>query len=602
MERTSRNAGSELSAEPVVPEPSADVAGYQRPEPFQPIAPELEVLGERRQLNIAGIHIAGRRRRPSGEKAPLPRELSFGGRAWLTAGLGIGLVWISLFAAPASTSWWTERDLAVLEWMVELRTDAGVAVAKALHWLGSDGVVRVLRLATLLALVAVRRWRHVFAFLLAIVFVELSVEELQDSIGRIRPTVDILGAWDGPSHPSADVASLAVTVMAMSLALVPKGRYRAVAMWVGAFVVLLVGVSRMYLGVDHPTDVIVSMLYAPAVAFVLFRWFAPNSVFPVTWQLGVKAHLDVTGERGEAIKRAVMEQIGVEVLAIEPFNLVASGGSTPLRLRVAGSDGDTYLFSKLYSQTHLNSDRWYKIGRSILYGALEDEVRFTSVRRLVEYEDYIQRVMLSSGVATARPIAVVEITPEREYMLVSEFLRDAAEITAAPVTERIIDQGLGAIRLMWDAGLAHRDIKPSNVMVRRGDVVLIDAAFGMVRPSPWRQAVDLANMMLILALQSDVATVYERALLQFAPADIAEAFAATRSVTIPRQTRALLAEAKRRDGVDVVKAFQSISPYREAISIQRWSPQRIGRTALAAFAVGFIVLQVYSEIRGTGVL
>ncbi len=82
-------------------------------------------------------------------------------------------------------------------------------------------------------------------------------------------------------------------------------------------------------------------------------------------------------------------------------------------------------------------------------------------------------------------------------------------------------------------GLAHRDIKPANVMVRDGQVVLIDPAFATVRPSPWRQAVDLANMMIILALRSSPEHVYERALLLFSPDDIAEAFASTRSVTVP---------------------------------------------------------------------
>ena len=44
---------------------------------------------------------------------------------------------------------------------------------------------------------------------------------------------------------------------------------------------------------------------------------------------------------------------------------------------------------------------------------------------------------------------------------------------------------------------------------------MIDVAFGQVRPSPWRQAVDLANMMLVLALRSDAELVYQRACLQF---------------------------------------------------------------------------------------
>jgi len=568
-----------------------------------PVAPELAVLGERRRLNIAGIRFSGRRRRPSGEKAPLPRELSIGGRLWLVAGLGVVLIWVSLFAAPGTTSWWTDRDMAILEWLSDLRTDSGTTIAKALHGLGAEWVVRSLRIGTLVALLVVRRWRHFFAALLAIAAVGISVELLGEAIGRFRPSLEIIGSWSGPSHPSAPGAALGVTLMVMALSLVPKGRYRAITIGTGAVLMTLHGVGRMYLGVDHPSDALASALYAPAVTFLLFAWFVPESVFPVTWQRRVKAHLDVSGARGDAIRRAVREQLGVEVLAIEPFRLEVSSSSTPLRLKVAAEGGDdARLFAKLYSQTHLNSDRWYKVGRSIVYGSLEDEVRFTSVRRLVEYEDYIQRVMSVCCVPSAAPIAVVEITPEREYLLVSEFLADAKEITDTEITVPIMDDALSVVRGMWDAGLAHRDIKPSNVMVSDGAVVLIDFSFGMVRPSPWRQAVDLANMMLILALKSDVATVYERALHHFAPADIAEAFAATRSVTIPRQTRSMLATLKRERDIDLVVEFQDISPEREPIAIQRWSPRRIWRTAAAGALAAFMVAQIWSEIRGRGLL
>ena len=65
---------------------------------------------------------------------------------------------------------------------------------------------------------------------------------------------------------------------------------------------------------------------------------------------------------------------------------------------------------------------------------------------------------------------------------------------------------------MWDVGLAHRDIKPANLMVQDDELRLIDVFFVQVRPSPWRQAVDLANMMLVLALRTDAPRVYEHAL------------------------------------------------------------------------------------------
>jgi hypothetical protein len=58
-----------------------------------------------------------------------------------------------------------------------------------------------------------------------------------------------------------------------------------------------------------------------------------------------------------------------------------------------------------------------------------------------------------------------------------------------------------------------------------------------VRPTPWRQAVDLANMMLCLALRSTAERVYQRALKFFTTAEISEAFAAARGLALPSQLR-----------------------------------------------------------------
>jgi tRNA A-37 threonylcarbamoyl transferase component Bud32 len=116
----------------------------------------------------------------------------------------------------------------------------------------------------------------------------------------------------------------------------------------------------------------------------------------------------------------------------------------------------------------LRSDRWYKLGRAILYGRLEDEGTFSSVRRLVEYEDYLLRVMGDAGLPVPLSYGFVEITPEREYLMVTEFLAGATQLDQAEVDDGIIDNAMEIVRRMWDAGLAHRDLKPANVMVRDG--------------------------------------------------------------------------------------------------------------------------------------
>src|SRR5213076_1936213 len=260
-----------------------------------------------------------------------------------------------------------------------------------------------------------------------------------------------------------------------------------------------------------------------------------------------------------------------------------SAGSTPLRLRV--EDGpDEFLFAKLYTKGHVRADRWYKLGRTILYGSLEDESPFKTVRRLVTYEDYALRLLQDAGVRTARPHGIVEITPEREYLLVTEFFKDAVEIGEAEVDDAIIDQGLLLIRKLWDAGIA-RDIKPGNLMVRSGELLLIDVAFAQVLPSPWRQAVDLGNMMLVLAVRSDPRRVYRRALAYFTEAELAEAFAATRGVASPTQLRAFM----KRDPRDLLGEFRALAPQRPPIVLQRWS---IKRVALAAAMLAIFVAAV----------
>ena len=207
------------------------------------------------------------------------------------------------------------------------------------------------------------------------------------------------------------------------------------------------------------------------------------------------------------------------------------------------------------------------------------------------------RLLRDAGLPTPRPYGLVEITPEREYVIVMEFIEDAHEVGPEPIGEREIDDGLGIVRRLWQAGVAHRDIKPSNLLVHDdGRVLLIDVAFATVRPTPWRQAADLANMMLTLALASDADLVYERAIRLFAPEDVAEAFAACRSITIPTQLRARL----RADGRDLIGRFRALAPERPAVPIQLGTLRRIGVTAcvvLGALLAG-IAIYAYASLAG----
>jgi tRNA A-37 threonylcarbamoyl transferase component Bud32 len=389
--------------------------------------------------------------------------------------------------------------------------------------------------------------------------------------------------------PSRPLAGLAVSLVGLAYALLPHGRPRDGAKWAIGAVLAVTMFARVYLAVDQPTGAGFGAVFGVAVALIGFRWFTPNDAFPVSYRKGKTAHLDVTGPRGEAIVRGVRDQLGLEVLEVKPVGLEGSGGSTPLRLHIGATANqpEGHLFAKLYAKSHVRADRWYKLGRTLLYGALEDEARFTTVRRFVEYEDYTLRLMADDDLPVPRAYGIVEITPEREYMILMEFFEDSVEIGDAEVDETIIDEGLLLILHLWEAGLAHRDVKPANLMVQDGHLRLIDVFFVQIRPSPWRQAVDLANMMLVLALRTDPDTVYQRALRYFTENELAEAFAAARGAAIPSQVRAKMKE----DGRDLLGRFRELAPDRPAVSIQRWSLRRIGLTvAVAASALVGVVL------------
>jgi tRNA A-37 threonylcarbamoyl transferase component Bud32 len=535
----------------------------------------------------ASVRQSRRRRRPSGAPPPLPRHLETTGIGWLLAAVALVAVFAVSFSASrhGAAVAVSAADDRVVRWLTALNSGwlAGVVAAAAFpaSWLAS----KILAWCIVVPLLVFRRIRHLIVYVVALAVTSELTLALSTMLKRPRPFGAVIdGSWNGYALPSVQMAVLTASLVSALYVLVPEGRWRQAGKWAATAIVVLAGLARVALGLDAPTDVLLGAVIGVAIPLLAFRWFTPNEVFPVSYRRGRAAHLDVGGKRGQAIRRALEDQLGLVVEEVKPFGLAGSAGSTPLRIEVKG-DPDTVLFGKLYARGHLRSDRWYKLGRELLYGRLEDEKAFNTVGRLVQQEDYALRLLRDAGLPTPGPYGVVELTPEREYLIVFEFFGGAVELGEAEVDEAVIDDGLGVIRKLWHAGLAHRDVKPANLLVRDGRVLLIDVAFVQAHPSPWRQAVDLANMMLCLALRSDPELVYARALRLFTVEEITEAFAATRGLTMPSQLRNLM----RVQGRDLHAEFLQLLPERpRPIAIQRWSVRRVGLavvTLLLAVAV-----------------
>jgi tRNA A-37 threonylcarbamoyl transferase component Bud32 len=532
-------------------------------------------------------------RRPSGEAPPLPRAETWARLVTLLAlVLAFGCVVTVGLRHGVAEPFGGQQLRAIRDAAPQWLTD----VCARLDVIGSVWAVLALRLATLLVAASYSRWRQLVVFLGTIAvtdWIVVAVLSTRRPIpAGVTPLSDRATFWF-PSQPSA---ALAVTLAGMALVLVPVGRPRRVALAAAAGLALLYAFARVVLAADYPLDAGYGVLLGIAAPLSAFAAFVPDDVFPVRYsRTGVSAHLDLGGRRGEAIVAAMREQVGVTVAQVKAFGLEGSGGSSPLRMTEA--ETDRHLFAKIYNRNHLRADRWYRFGRTLLYGQLEDEVPFASVRRLVEYEDYALRLLDDVGVRVARTYGIVELTPHAEYMLVTEFFEDAQTMTDAEIDDTVIDDGIELVRTLWDHGLAHRDIKPANLLVRDGRLQLVDVSGLEVRPSSWRQAVDLANMMLTLALRTDPDRVYERATKRFTPNEIAEGFAADVGMAVPTQLRSGLKD----DARPIVERFRQLAPEHAPISIQRWSLRRtallVGTAVSAVVAVSMLVDAVLAGLR-----
>ena len=307
----------------------------------------------------SAVHRTRRQRRPTGAPPPLPHPFAVSTAAWLVLG---AVVLAGAFLASQHTPWLRVDDRLstwVLRWLAGMRTPWLTDVASGISGAGSGWGATGLGLAVVALTMAFRRWRHLLVFLGSLFFLENVGTPIYFGLSRPRPYgVPIIASWGGYSAPSPPVAILAIFLMGAVYCLAVPGRPRTCTKAAVAAVVAVFCLARLYLGVDHPGDVLLAVAFAVAIAVTAFRFFTPNEVFPVAYRRGRTAHVDVTGRRGEAIRQAVRDQLGFTVTEIKPVGLESSASSTPLRLRVEGGP-DEFLFAKLYTKGHVRADRWY---------------------------------------------------------------------------------------------------------------------------------------------------------------------------------------------------------------------------------------------------
>ena len=537
-----------------------------------------------------------RRRRPTGEPPPLPHHLQTSGVRWLVAALVLVALTIAVFARGLRglAVDVTVADDAVVQWLGGLQAPGLVGIWRALAAFSSWWVLNGLLWGLLLALLVLRRFRHLIVLFILAQVLSLVAENLVAAIAqRPRPFgVEIREGWGGWAMPPLQITYFTASLVVVLYTLVPEGRWRNTGKWVVAALVALTAVGRMALGAEAPTDVLVGAALGVTIPLVAFRLFAPSEVFPIRYRRGRGAHLDVGGARGQAIRRGLEEQLGLVVTEVKPFGLAGSAGSTPLRITVQGDPG-TVLFGKLYAKTHLRSDRWYKLGRELLYGRLEDEKPFNTVRRLVQQEDYALSLMGRAGLPSPTPYGVCRAHPRAGVPAGHRVLRRRHRARRGrgrhPGDRRrprhhpqAVGRRAGPPR--HQAGQPAGPRRPHAADRRR------------LRPGPAQPLAPGRRPGQHDAVSGPAVqprTGLPAGPRQFSVEEVTEGFAAARGLALPSQLRRML----KAQGRDLHAEFVRLLPTPpQPVSIQRWSLRRVGLLALVV-----VLLALFGSVIAGGV-
>lgn len=180
------------------------------------------------------------------------------------------LAMVGLAFVVTGENWVTRLDLDIVQGVSADRTDALGVVARTVSWLGN-----VLVLGALAALAAVilrragRPWTAALLPASALAAAAVLDPLAKLAVGRPRPPAELAEVVEtATGYPSGHSAQAAAFwfALAFAVATTPRGRRRALA--VATLIVVLVGVSRVVLGVHSPSDVLGGWCLGGAIALL----------------------------------------------------------------------------------------------------------------------------------------------------------------------------------------------------------------------------------------------------------------------------------------------------------------------------------------------
>lgn len=142
------------------------------------------------------------------------------------------------------------------------------APAKILSFLGS-GVFNIpFRIAALVLLLVLRRFRHAIAFALTWAIAEGLMTATKGYLDRMRPPAPLL-VTHGSSYPSGHAVAGAAIGISLVIAFIPAGPRRRKWEWAAAVFAFAMGLSRIYLNAHWFSDAMGGVLLGSGVALTV---------------------------------------------------------------------------------------------------------------------------------------------------------------------------------------------------------------------------------------------------------------------------------------------------------------------------------------------